>query len=93
MNKYTIVCGICGETFHTDDLRRKFCSRECRDEAKHRTAQDWNKAIYPINHKDLKIYEVVNILVTEGITFEDYIENRDYFVLKYLSTEEAYYEH
>ena len=91
MNKYTRVCETCGKTFRTTDFRRKNCSSECSAVNKRRIALERAGVRYPLKYKDLKIREVVNILVTEHITFSEFIENRDYYVFRYLANGELYY--
>ena len=92
MYKYTKVCEICGKTFSTNDARRKTCSLECQEENKKRISREYNGFRYPLNYATLKIREVVNILITEDIPISAYIDNRDYYILKYFSCKELYYD-
>ncbi|MBR5874837.1 MAG: hypothetical protein IKY90_08925 [Oscillospiraceae bacterium] len=91
MNKNTVICKICGTPFQTTDYRRKLCSVECQNENNRRIARDRNGFRYPLKFRDLKIREVVNILVTENITIEEYIDNRDYYVFRFLAYGDLYY--
>lgn len=92
MNKYTKVCEMCGKTFETNDSRRKMCSYECQNEKRRLISKEYGGFSYPLNYRDLNIRDVINILVTEKISVSTYLENRDYYVLKFLSCKEVYYE-
>ena len=76
-------CDYCGRLFESRDDRIKFCGDACRKESKRRTSRRQSSEWYDITIKNLKIYEVNNILVENEITVEEYMKNREKYVFDY----------
>ena len=80
------VCVICGELFESGVTNRVTCSRVCQNTRERQLRAGYGDGMvhYQTNIRDLKLYEVLEIMRRENITINEYLSNRDFYVSRYL---------
>lgn len=78
-------CVVCGKLFETAIYNKVTCSHECQKVRNRMLNKGYENGLnYRVNIVDLKIYQVLEIMRLEKITIGQYLDNRDFYVARYM---------
>lgn len=77
------VCLVCGKPFEACNNSNIICSPECRKIRKESLRT--NELKFDTTIINLKLYEILEIMKRENITISEYLDNRDYYIMRYIT--------